>query len=197
MVAASDAAGDALDLRRQLELVRDFVDARLSAHHVDVRKDLLYCRAGTPAWHASRSVLMRAYVELLALLRVLAPVTAAELAEVLPPREECARLALDPDPGLRTLLDRADARVAGLVSEAGLKRGDADLVLGPGLGQLLDMADPERVARWLKVDRVSTGDADSVHPADRPTCPRCRRHEAAETGAWCPPCLEYVPLAAV
>lgn len=191
LVAACDAAGDAFDLRRQLELVRDFVDARLSAHHVDVRKDLLYCRADTPAWHASRSALMRAYVELLALLRVLAPVTAAELAAALPPQADCAPLPEHPDTGLRTLLSRTDERVAALVSDAGLRRADADLVLGPDHATLLGLADDSRLAHWLKVDRVTRGDADSVGPAERPTCPRCRRHEAPSPDAWCSPCLGY------
>lgn len=193
LVSACDAAGDAFDLRRQLELVRDFVDARLSAHHVDVRKDLLYCRAGTPEWHASRSALMRTYVELLALLRVLTPVTAAELTMALPPRPDCAPLPAHPDVTLRDRLVHADDVVSTLVQESGMKRADVDLVLGPDHADLLALADERRMARWLKVDRVIVGEVDSVSPADRPTCPRCRRHEAPAHGAWCAPCMGYAP----
>ena len=53
LVEDCDAALDAYDMRRRMELVRDFLDRRLSGLHLDARKDRLYCDAGTPAWHAT------------------------------------------------------------------------------------------------------------------------------------------------
>lgn len=192
LVRVCDEAGDAYDFRRQLELVRDFVDQRLSAHHVDVRKDLLYCRADTPAWHASRSALMRTYGELLRLLRTLAPVMTAELEAALPPVPECAALPARPDTSLRDLLDVADAAVAALLADGGTKRSDASVVLGDGHETLLGTADHGDLARWLKVDRVRAGTEDEVEPVLLPTCQRCRLHAEVDEAGWCAPCVEHV-----
>jgi len=192
LVRACDEAGDAYDFRHQLELVRDFVDQRLSAHHVDVRKDLLYCRAGTPAWHASRSALMRTYGELLALLRTLAPVMVAELEAALPPRSDCAALPRVPDTSLRDLVAAADATVTDMLDVEGPKRSDASVVLGRGHEALLAVADHADVARWLKVDRIRNGPNDAVEPVDLPTCQRCRLHAEVDGEGWCGPCVEHV-----
>ena len=192
LVRACDEAGDTLDFRRQLELVRDFVDQRLSAHHVDVRKDLLYCRAGTPAWHASRSALMRTYGVLLDLLRTFAPTMVAELSEAMTPQEDCAPLPDAPDTTLLDHLVAADEVVADLVAAAGLKRSDASLVLGPDHAVLLSAAPHDQVARWLKSDRVAPGTADGVAAVDEPTCPRCRLHAVAKDDGLCGPCSETV-----
>lgn len=192
LVRACDEAGDALDFRRQLELLRDFVDQRLSAHHVDVRKDLLYCRAGSPAWHASRSALMRTYGVLLDLLRTFAPTMVAELSEAMMPQEDCAPLPDVPDATLLDRLAAADEVVADLVAEAGLRRSDASLVLGPDHAVLLSSAPHDQVARWLKVDRVAPASTNVVATVSEPTCPRCRLHTVAEDDGLCPPCSKTV-----
>jgi isoleucyl-tRNA synthetase len=192
LVRECDDAGDALDFRRQLELVRDFVDQRLSAHHVDVRKDLLYCRSGTPAWHASRSVLMRTYGVLLGLLRTFAPTMVEELSAVMDPTEDCVVLPSRPDTALRGLLAAADVRVSEMLADGTLKRSDAGVVLGTDHAVLMASAPSDHVARWLKVDRLESGDADSVRTVEEPTCPRCRLHGGPGPNGWCPPCEEHV-----
>ena len=192
LVRSCDEAGDDLDFRRQLELVRDFVDRRLSAHHVDVRKDLLYCREGMPAWHASRSVLMRTYVELLDLMRTLAPVMVAELSEAMPPARDCACLPVEPDATLADLLDAAERVVVETTGVAGLKPADVDLVLGREHAALLDHADPEDLALWLKVQSVGFGETPKAVMATGSVCPRCRRRSAESEDRWCGPCETHV-----
>jgi len=194
LVQACDDAGDALDFRRQLELVRDFVDQRLSAHHVDVRKDLLYCRAGSPAWHASRSALMRTYGTLLGLLRTFAPTMVAELVAAMPPQEDCVDLPTTPDASLADLLAHADDAVAALLSDGTMKRSDVALALGPDHAGLTASTALDQVGRWLKVDRVEAGAADAVRSVDEPTCPRCRLHGELHDTGWCGPCTNHVGL---
>ena len=185
-----DRAGDALDFRRQLEAVRDFVDRRLSGHHLDVRKDRLYCDGGAPAWHAARATLMAVYAELLALLEPLAPVMTNEMRRALPPRE--TRLAVrDADPAALALLEpllTAERTVAGLQRETGLRLQDAALTLGQAHVALLAAGPPEDVARWLKVDRVRASYNSRLKPVTDPTCPRCRRHAVLEGHCWCMRC---------
>lgn len=190
LAEAMDEAGEAFDFRRQLELVRSFMDHRLSGHHLDVRKDRLYCDAGTPAWHAARSTLMSVYTELLALLGTLTPTLVAEMRGVLPVPDAVrpARSADMAALSLREPLERAAATVAALARESGLKTSDARVELGPDHLVLLDGMDAEQVARWLKVDRVCAGPHDRMTAADDPLCPRCRRHEPLAAMGWCARC---------
>lgn len=196
LAEAMDAAGDAFDFRRQLELVRTFLDHRLSGHHLDVRKDRLYCDGGTPEWHACRATLMAVYAELLDLLGPLTPTLVDEMRTALPLPDDALTVrradlgALD----LRVALERADDTVAELQAQTGLKRSDAAVTLGREHHALLDLAAecaaPGQAARWLKVDRVSAGDDDMMNPVNDPVCPRCRRHEPHDEGRWCNRCEE-------
>lgn len=192
LAEAVDQAGDAFDFRRQLELLRGFLDHRLSGHHLDVRKDRLYCDAGTPEWHAARAALMAVYAELLDLLSPLAPTLVAEMRAALPVPDD-ALTVRRADLGalvLRRALDDAEAAVAALQMEAGLKRADAAVVLGEEHHGLLVLAPAGQAARWLKVDRASVGDADAMIAVDDPLCQRCRRHEPHVEGRWCARCEE-------
>lgn len=189
---ACDRAGDAFDFRRQLELLREFMDHRLSGHHLDVRKDRLYCDEGMPSWHASRAALMAVHAELLELLAPLAPVLVGEMRAALPVPAG-VRSVRDADLGalsLREAIAAADADVTAQIAASGLRRSDAEGVLGPDHHGLLAVDAAGEVARWLKVDRVSAGPATEVRPVSDPLCQRCRRHEPHGDGAWCDRCEE-------
>jgi isoleucyl-tRNA synthetase len=190
LAEAMDGAGDRYDFRRQLELVREFLDHRLSGHHLDVRKDRLYCDAGTPSWHATRATLMAVYAEVLDLLEPLTPTLVAEMRAALPVPDDAlsARLANPKALELRDTLDRAEQEVDRLHRLTGVKRSDACVTLGDGHHPLMGMAPAERVAHWLKVDRVVAGDLSAMEAVDDPLCVRCRRHEPHDEGRWCARC---------
>lgn len=187
-----DDAGDEYDFRRQLELLREFMDHRLSGHHLDVRKDRLYCDQGMPAWHSTRAALMAVYAELLELLAPLTPVLVDEMRRALPVPADALTVRRS-DLGalvLRRAVDDADADVTEMVAAAGLKRSDLEAVLAPEHHGLLDMDASGEVARWLKVDRVSAGETSFVQPVADPLCQRCRRHEPHDHDKWCARCEE-------
>lgn len=189
LVKECDAASEAYDFRRHLDAVREFMDHRLSGHHLDVRKDRLYCDGGTPAWHATRATLMAVYATLLDLLGPLAPTLVEEMRGACPTRATSAVTvghgsALE----LRPVLDAGAELVLRLQYGTGLKTQDAGLTLGPDSRNALRYGDHASVARWLKVDRVVEGDSDALEPVRGEVCPRCRRHEAHDEGRWCQRC---------
>ena len=189
LVATCDTAGDAFDFRRQLEALRDFVEHRLSGHHLDVRKDRLYCEAGTTAWHETRATLMGVYATLLDLLGPLMPGVVEEMRAVRPP-EKASRPSVDADAAeaFATMLRSAERTVAALQSETGAKRAESGLTLGTEHAPLFDLGTTDDVARWLKVDRAVPGAAPSLLPVGGPVCPRCRLHRELEETAWCGRC---------
>jgi len=189
-VGECDRAGDDFDFRRQLDAVRGFVDHRLSGHHLDVRKDRLYCDGGTPAWHESRATLMAVYGTLLGLLDTLMPGVTAEMRTVCTPQPvRLEVMKVDPSTFglLRPLLKAEDVAVS-LQKETGLKRQDACLSLSSAHHDLLEQGTPDEVARWLKVDRVEKAERDSLIQVDDPLCPRCRLHRHLEPEGWCARC---------
>jgi len=195
LVGECDQAGDDFDFRRQLDAVRGFVDHRLSGHHLDVRKDRLYCDGGTPAWHETRATLMAVYGTLLGLLDTLMPGVSAEMRSVCMPQQvRLPVMQVDPSAlGLLRPLLEAENIAATLQKETGLKRQDASLALSNQHAILLESAPADEVARWLKVDRVGAEDANALTPVYDPMCPRCRLHQPLRVGTWCSRCTAFHP----
>ena len=191
LVEDCDAALDAYDMRRRMELVRDFLDRRLSGLHLDARKDRLYCDAGTPAWHATRATLMHVYGVLLDLLDPLCPdlvremETACSRRPVKPCKTDSSWLAH------RDPLDALADKVTRLTREAGLKHKDAVLHLGTEARPLVEAFGLEGLARLLKVDEVREGDCERVGAAAPGECPRCRLHRVAGQEEWCGRCQDH------
>ena len=190
LVNACDQAGDELDFRAQLDAVRDFVDHRLSGHHLDVRKDRLYCDGNTSAWHETRATLMAVYVALLDLLDTLMPGVVEEMKAVCPPRPTRMSVA-EACPSALELMEhllKAEDVAAALQKAAGLKRQDAALTLSAAHVRLLGAGSPDDLARWLKVDRVFAGEDNALETVEDPLCPRCRLHRELEPNGWCGRC---------
>ena len=183
-------ASEQYDFRRQLDLLRDFVDHRLSGHHLDVRKDLLYCDQGTSSWHQARVALMATYGELLRLLEPLMPGVVAEMRQACPPRLTNVHVDATDMSVLDLLkpLAKAEQVVAGLQKETGLKRQDAALHLDNAHAELFSVGTPDDVARWLKVDKANLGYENMLVALESTVCPRCRRHEPHDHDRWCARC---------
>lgn len=176
------------DFRTMVDLVRDFMDHTLSGHHLDVRKDLLYCSSGTMGWARSRAVLMNVYAALRELMLTLCPYTVAELDSHFevkmrrPLFEFSDPRSLD----LKEELEKATAFVHDLQVMTGFKLADCEL--GLANHSLKKWGDEYKVARWLKVDKVFWSNENSLTPSTQPVCSRCRRHDASEEGEWCDRC---------
>lgn len=176
------------DFRAMVDLVRDFMDHTLSGHHLDVRKDLLYCSSGTMSWARSRAVLMNVYSVLRELMLTLCPFTVAELdsyfkVKVTWPLFDFADLrTLE----LKSELEKASGLVHEMQSLTGFKLADCELGLADH--SLKQWGDEDKVARWLKVDKVFWSNENSLTPSSQPVCSRCRRHDAPTEGEWCERC---------
>jgi isoleucyl-tRNA synthetase len=196
LVAKCNQALDSYDMRKRMELVRDFLDHRMSGLHLDARKDRLYCEAGTVQWHGTRSVLMKAYSVLLELLEPLCPDLVAEMKEACKPEETNGTSSqqwltyVEP-------LKSASSKVAKLCAEAGLKPKDVTLQINASnskdLAEMMDVFGADGLARLLKVDLVVLAKQTTVTPSVLPECPRCRLHHAPDTDSWCKRCDEYHP----
>lgn len=192
LVADCDTALEDYDMRRRMELVRDFLDRRLSGLHLDARKDRLYCDEGTPAWHGTRATLMRTYAVMLGLLEPLCPDLVVEMKSACPvqsvaPVQTDAAWLERAEP-----LDALSASVSRMASEAGFKLKDACLLLGQEAEELVAAFGAESLARLLKVDSLGTGESKTrLVPAENHECPRCRLHAAAAPEQWCARCEEY------
>ena len=191
LVSDCDAALEEYDMRRRMELVRDFLDRRLSGLHLDARKDRLYCDEATPTWHGTRAALMRTYSELLDLLGPLCPDLVAEMAAACPVE---TFVVTEADPAWLAHtgpLEDLSLSVGRMATDAGLKLKDAVLLLPEG-DPLVEAFGKEGLARLLKVDRVrpSTGEARLMQ-AEGHECPRCRLHASAGLDEWCDRCEEH------
>ena len=193
LVEDCDAALDAYDMRRRMELVRDFLDRRLSGLHLDARKDRLYCDAGTPEWHATRATLMHAYRMLLDLLAPLCPDLVREMEAECPARPTASCKA-DPawlvhEGQLETLADE----VTRMTKEVGLRPKDTVFHLGAAADSLVEAFGTEGLARLLKVDEVRAGERNRVEAAAMEECPRCRLHRVTGQDEWCGRCRDHAP----
>jgi len=186
-----DAALETYDMRRRMELVRDFLDRRLSGLHLDARKDRLYCDAGSAAWHGTRATLMHTYSVLLDLLGPLCPDLVTEMEAECPARQTLPNNA---DPSWlehRDALDELAHEVTRMTREAGLRPKDTVLHLGPDAKPLMEAFGTEGLARLLKVDRVHEDQSARVDTAKLEECPRCRLHRVASQDEWCERCKDH------
>ena len=192
LTSSCDEALESYDMRRRMELVRDFLDHRLSGFHLDARKDLLYCRQGTERWHQARHTLMLVYGQLLRLLDPLCPDLVAEMTAALAP------LPLPAVPPYAHLLPWRErlavfSQTVGLLAEQdSLKLKDIMLELGQDETDLMVAFGPEFLARMLKVDEVQFTGRLHGGEAMRASCPRCRLHRVKDATSWCSPCQEYL-----
>ena len=186
-----DKALEDYDMRRRMEVVRDFMSQRLSGFHLDARKDLLYCRKGSPQWHEGRHTLMLVYAELLKLLDPLCPDLVTEMASACKPQD------LPSAPPYAHLLRWVPAftklanEVTALAQAEDMKLGKSHLNLPPQDSDTLVAFGSEATARFLKVDAVVLGESLQLQYAHLQPCARCRLHRVEEEGAWCEPCSAY------
>ena len=186
LAKAFDQASLSYNFRAMVDLVRDFMDHTLSGHHLDVRKDVLYCSKGTKEWHEARATLMEVYRVLESLLASLCPLLVAELKQ----HFEVQATTVEYGDSLRAfqeLLNRAAARVQELRPD-GLKLSGAEVTLGVEMYDLLDYGTLQQVARWLRVDKVVRGVETSVGSTTGHLCPRCRRYDSSLPDTWCDRC---------
>lgn len=193
LVDDCNAALDAYDMRRRMELVRDFLDRRLSGFHLDGRKDRLYCDAGRPAWHETRATLMHVYGVLLDLLDPLCPDLVREM-EAACPRHSGTPQKTDPFwLEYRERLDALAEEVTRFTREAELRPKDAVFHLTSDAQPLVKAFGSEALARLLKVDEVRTSEHNWVEAASLEECPRCRLHRVLNQNDWCERCEGHVP----
>jgi len=190
LVESCDAALEAYDMRRRMQLVRDFLD-RLSGLHLDARKDRLYCDAGTPSWHAARATLMRVYGVMLDLLAPLCPDLVREMEATCPRRPTTSRNADSSWLEHRAALDALADKVTRLTRDAGLRPKDTVLHLGPETRTLVEALGADGLARLLKVDEVRLSGTTGVEAATMEECPRCRLHSVTPPDEWCRRCEGY------
>jgi isoleucyl-tRNA synthetase len=196
LVAKCNHALSNYDMRRRMELVRDFLNHRMSGLHLDARKDCLYCDEGTDKWHGTRSVLMKAYSVLLELLDPLCPDLVTEMAEACKPQ---STKSSGSDKWLKHLepLKNASTRVVKFCVDAGLKSKDVTLHVDVSedneLANLLKAFGGDGLARLLKVDLVVEDTKTTVSQSKKPECPRCRLHHAPDADSWCQRCEDYYP----